>query len=156
MYKKANLPKKQKTLLGFTVTLHGVNTTKQKYEAIIKFKDPKTLKHLHSFIGCIHHLINFISNLELLSEPWRPLFKNAQEIGGESKPNACYNTIKATIRKIKKKNIPIQTNKSEFAATLAKKDQVHASNKIFGTVWEPVIFASNFLNKLNHKIAQMN
>ena len=74
---KCEFAKEQITWLGFVVTPNGVTPTKQKCDAIINLENPKTLKQLRSFMGCIHHLIKFIPNLARISEPLRPLLSKA-------------------------------------------------------------------------------
>ena len=75
---KCEFAKEDIVWLGFKVTPYGVTPTKPKCEAILKLEEPKTLKQLRSFMGCIHHLIKFLPNLAHISEPLRPLL---------SKPN---------------------------------------------------------------------
>ena len=74
---KCEFAKEEIIWLGLTITPNGVTPTKQKCDAITNLENPKTLKQLRSFMGCIHHLIKFIPNLAEISEPLRPLLSKA-------------------------------------------------------------------------------
>ena len=63
----------QITWLGYKINSEGITPTKRKTDAIIQLENPKALKQLRSFMGSIHHLVNFIPNLAVLSAPLRPL-----------------------------------------------------------------------------------
>ena len=55
--RKCEFAKEEIMWLGFTITPNGITPTKQKCDAIINLENPKTLKQLRSFMGCIHHFI---------------------------------------------------------------------------------------------------
>ena len=74
---KCEIAKEEIIWLGFIITPHGVTPTKQNCDGIISLKNPKALKQLRLFMGCIHHLLKFLPNLAELSEPLRPLFSKA-------------------------------------------------------------------------------
>ena len=102
---KCEFAKEQIIWLGFVVTPSGVTPTKQKCDSIINLANPKTLKQLRSFMGCIHHLIKFIPNPARLSEPLRPLqskanTKSQNKVDWKDKHTAAFNEIKAQIKQI--------------------------------------------------------
>ena len=102
---KGDFAKEQITWLGFVVTPNGVTPTKQKCDAIINLENPKTLKQLRSFMGCIHHLIKFIPNLARISEPLRPLLskantKSQNKLDWKENHTIAFNDIKAQIKQI--------------------------------------------------------
>ena len=113
--------------LGFKLTPNGVTPTKPKCEAILKLEEPKTLKQLRSFMGCIHHLIKFLPNIAHISEPLRPLLskantKSQNKLAWNDTHTEVFNKKKLKFKALPKTNILTQTNKHESIATQAKKD----------------------------------
>ena len=71
--------KQQKNWLSFTFSQDGVKPIESKTAAIAKIKAPKTLKQLQSFLGSVHHLGKFITNLAKICHPLRPLLKKGEK-----------------------------------------------------------------------------
>ena len=70
---KCHFAKQQINWLGFTFSQSVVKPIEAKTAAIAEIKAPKTLKHLRSFLGSVHHLSKFIPNLAKIRHPLRPL-----------------------------------------------------------------------------------
>ena len=51
-----------------------------KMSAVLKLKPPTPLKKLRSFLGSVHDLINFVSNLSKMCHTLRQLSKQAENI----------------------------------------------------------------------------
>ena len=102
---KCELAKQTIEWLGFKITPFGVTPLISKTEALQKLEPTRTLKQLRSFMGSIHHLINFIPNLAEISEPLRPLLEKentntGNKLKGEDKHTTTFNNIKIQISKI--------------------------------------------------------
>ena len=102
---KCEFAKEDIVWIGFKVTPYGVTPTKPKCEAILKLEEPKTLKQLRSFMGCIHHLIKFLPNLAHISEPLRPLLskantKSQNKLAWNDTHTEAFNKIKTQIQSI--------------------------------------------------------
>ena len=158
---KCEFAKEQLTWLGFVVTPNGVTPTKQKCDAIKNLDNPKTLKQLRSFMGCIHHLI---PNLARISEPLRPLLskantKSQNKLYWKDNHTIAFDDIKAQIKQIteykhfdisKLTRVRCEASKKGLGACLEQK---------IGQIWKPIAFASRFLNNLESRystLAQMN
>ena len=123
---KCEFAKEQIIWLGFTITPNGVTTTKQKCDAITNLENPKTLKQLRSFMGCIHHLIKFIPNLAKISEPIRPLLSKANtkaqnKLDWKEHHTKAFNQIKDKIKQI--------TENKHFDTTKQARVRCDASKK---------------------------
>ena len=153
---KCEFAKEQITWLGFVVTPNGVTPTKQKCDAIINLENPKTLKQLRSFMGCIHHLIKLIPNLARISEPLRPLLskantKSQNKLDWKDNHTIAFNDIKAQIKQI--------TENKHFDISKQTRVRCDASKKGLGAciehkivqIWKPIAFASLFLNNLESR-----
>ena len=102
---KCEFAKEQIICLGLTFTPNGETPTKQKCDAIKNLENPKTLRQLRSFMGCIHHLIKFIPNLAEISEPLRPLLSKANtkaqnKLDCKEHHTKAFNQIKDKIKQI--------------------------------------------------------
>ena len=144
---KCEFAKEQITWLGFVVTPNGVTPTKQKYDAIINLDNPKTLKQLRSFMGCIHHLIKFIPNLARISEPLRPLLskantKSQNKLDWKDNHTIAFNDIKDQIKQVTENKHLCNASKKGLGAFLEQK---------FGHIRKPIAFASRFLNNLESR-----
>ena len=121
-----------------------------------KLGNPKTLKQLRSFMGCIHHLIKIIPNLAELSEPLRPLLSKAntkaqnKQDWKEHHTNA-FNQIKDKIKQITE-NRHFDTTKQTRVRCDASKNGLGAClEQKHGSTWETIAFASRFLNNLESR-----
>ena len=76
---KCHFAKHQINWLGFTFSQSGVKPIESKTAAIAEIKAPKTLKHLRSLLGSVHHLRKFIPNLAKICHPLRPLLKKNEK-----------------------------------------------------------------------------
>ena len=153
---KCKFVKEQITWLGFVVTPNGVTPTKQKCDAIINLDNPKTLKQLRSFMGCIHQLIKLRPNLARISEPLRPLLskantKSQNKHDWKDNHTIAFNDIKAQIKQI--------TENKQFDISKQTRVRCDASKKALGAcleqkighIWRPIAFASRFLNNLESR-----
>ena len=69
---KCHFAKHQINWLSFTFSQNGVKPIESMTAAIAEIKAPKTLKHLGSFLGSVHHLSKFIPNLANICHPSGP------------------------------------------------------------------------------------
>ena len=124
--RKCEFAKEQIIWLGFTITPNGVTPTKQKCVAITNLENPKTLRQLRSFMGCIHHLIKFIRDLAEISEPLRPLLSKANTKAQNKQDwkehhTKAFNQIKDKIKQI--------TENKHFDTTKQTRVRLDASKK---------------------------
>ena len=153
---KCEFAKEQITWLGFVVTPNGVTPTKQKCDAIINLENPKTLKQLGSFIGCIHHLIKFIPNLARISEPLRPLLskantKSQNKLDWKENHTIVFNNIKAQIKQITENKHFDISKQTRVRCDASKKGLGACLEQKIGQIWKPIAFASRFLNNLESR-----
>ena len=66
--------------LGFNITKTGTTPLMKKTQAILEIPPPKTLKELRKFMGAIHHVNRFVSNLAATCDPFRELLKGKEKI----------------------------------------------------------------------------
>ena len=138
--------------LGFTITPSGITPLVTKTEVITKLDNPKTLKQLRSFLGSVHHLSKFISNLAKLSEPLRALLKKNPEsknkkLDWREEHSSAFNNIKTKIHQI--------IENKHFDRSKQTREKCDASAKGLGACieqkhnqeWHTIVFASRFLNK---------
>ena len=103
-------------------------------------------------MGCIHHLIKFLPNLAERSEPLRPLLakantKSQNKLNWNEKHTEAFNKIKLQIQNITE-NKHFDTEKQTRVRCDASKRGLGAClEQKYGTNWEPVAYASRFLNK---------
>ena len=93
------------TWLGHKISPNGIIPTEKKTKSISEMDQPHTLKQLRSFMGSIHHMIKFISNLSELTTHLRPLLSTKNSIKGSklkwtSKHDLAFNKIKKAITQI--------------------------------------------------------
>ena len=153
---KCEFAKEQITWLGFVVTPNGVTPTKQKCDAIINLENPKTLKQLRSFMGCIHHLIKFIPNLARISEPLRPLLskantKSQNKLDMKENHTIAFNDIKAQIKQITENKHFDISKQTRVRCDASKKGLGACLEQKIGQIWKPIAFASRFLNNLESR-----
>ena len=129
---KREFAKEQITWLGFVVTPNGVTPTKQKCDAIINLENPKTLKQLRSFTGCIHHLIKFIPNLA----------KSQNKLDWKDNHTIAFNDIKAQIKQITENKHFDISKKTRVRCDASKKGLGACLEQKIGQIWKPIAFAS--------------
>ena len=153
---KCEFVKEDIVWLGFKLTPNGVTPTKPNCVAILKLDEPKTLKQLRSFMGCIHHLIKFLPNLAHISEPLCPLLsktntKSQNKLAWNDTHTEAFNKIKAQIQSITE-NKHFDTNKqTRFRCDASKKGLGACLEQKHENIWKPVAYASRFLNKLDER-----
>ena len=102
--------------LGYKINSNGIKATKRKMDAKIQLENSKTLKHLRSFMGSIHHLIKFIPKLATLSAPIRPILsasKSNKKLEWNEQHTATFNKIRQAIQKIVEQKTSISITKHE-------------------------------------------
>ena len=143
---KCHFAKHQKNWLGFTFSQNGVKPIEIKTAAIAEIKAPKTLKQLRSFLGSVHHLIKFRTNLAKISHPLRPLLKKSEKF-------VCTD-IHQKHFEYNKTVITSATENTHFNPTLETRIKCDESRQGLGAAlelldcdgWKTVAFASRFLN----------
>ena len=153
---KCEFAKEQITWLGFVVTPNGVTSTKQKCDAIINLDNPKTLKQLRSFMGCIHHLIKFIPNLARISEPLRPLLsktntKSQNKFDWKDNHTIAFNDITAQIKQITENKHFDISKQTRVRCDASKKGLGACLERKISHIWKPIASASRFLNNLESR-----
>ena len=139
--------------LGFTITPNGVTPTQQNCDAIVNLDNPKILKQLRSFMGCIHHLIKLIPNLAELSEPLRPLLskantKSQNRLDWKEQHTVLFNKIKERIKNITENKHFDTSKQTRVRCDASKKGLGACLEQKSGKNWETIAFASRFLNNL--------
>ena len=153
---KCEFAKPEITWLGFKVTPNGVTPSKPICDAILALDPPKTLKQLRSFMGCFHHLIKFLPNIAELSEPLRPLLSKANtkaqnKLDWNKNYTEAFNQIKNQIQNITE-NKHFDTEKQTRVRCDASKKGLGARlEQRYGNTWQPVAYASRFLNNLEER-----
>ena len=129
---------------------------KQKCNAITNLENPKTLRQLRSFMGCIHHVIKFIPNLAKKSEPLRPLLSKANtktqnKLDWKEQHTKAINQIKEQIKKITENKHFDTTKQTRLRCDASKKGLGACLEQKCGFTWETIAFASRFLNNLESR-----
>ena len=129
---------------------------KQKCDAIINLENPKTLKQLRSFMGCIHHLIKFIPNLAEISEPLRPLLskantKSQNRLDWKDHHTTAFSPIKEQIKQITENKHFDTSTQTRVRCDASKKGLGACLEQKNGNIWETKAFASRFLNNLESR-----
>ena len=104
------------------------------------------MKPLRSFLGSVHHLSKFITNLAKICHPLRPLLKKYEKFIWNENHQTHFEHIKTTIANAKKN--------THFNPTLETRVKCDASRQGLGAAleqldcegWKMVVFASRFLN----------
>ena len=138
--------KHQINWLGFTFSKNGVKPVESKTAAIAEFKAPKTLKHVRSFIGSVHHLSKFVTNLAKICHPLRPLLKKNEKFVWTENHQTHFEHTKITIANA--------TENTDFNPTLETPVKCDAFRQGLGAAleqldceeWKTVAFASRFPN----------
>ena len=116
----------------------------------MKLEHPKTLKHLRSFMGSIHHLIKLIPKLAELTEPLRPLLKKTDNKNYRSNWNETnYQTfanIKQKIKQIIENKHFDTTKETRIKCDASIKGRGASIEQKHGNLWHTIVFASRFLN----------
>lgn len=76
---KCEYRKAEVTFLGCKVNKHGMHPTLERMEAISKFRAPKTIGELRSFIGTANFIADSVKNFSSLTEPLRHLLHADQK-----------------------------------------------------------------------------
>ena len=102
-------------------------------------------------MGCIHHLIKFIPNLAEKSEPLRPLLSKANtkalnKLDWNEKHSEAFNEIKLQIQNIPKNKHFDTEKQTRVRCDASKKGLGACLEQKYGNNWEPVAYASRFLN----------
>ena len=123
----------------------------RKTEAILKMDSPRTLKHLRSLMGSIHHVQKFNSNLSQFSSPIRPLLSHwKQNNNSKADWNEKHTKAFRQITNVIKQIIEIK----HFDANRPTRVRCEASKEVLGACleqkydnnWHPIAYASTFLN----------
>ena len=130
--------------------------SKLRCDAIISLEPPKTLKQLCSFMGCIHQLIKFLPNVAEMSEPLRPLLskantKSQNKLNWNEKHTEAFNEIKLQIQNITENKHFVTEKPTRVRCDASKKGLGAGLEQKYGNNWEPVAYASRFLNKLEQR-----
>ena len=153
---KCEFAKEDIVRLGFKVTPNGVTPTKPKCDAILNLEPPKTLKQIRSFMGCIHHLIKFLPNLEQLSETLRPLLskantKSQNKIDWKDIHREAFKHVKTQIQN-NTENRHFDTNKeTRVRCDASKKGLRPCLEQKHRNTWQPVAYDSRFLYRLEER-----
>ena len=156
---KCEFAKKQITWLRYQITPTGKTPTQRKCESINKLEIPKTLKQLRSCMGFIHHLIKLTPKLAEMSEPLRPLLskiktKSQNKLDWKEEHTIAFEDIKKQILNITE-NKHFDINKETRTKSVASKKGLGAClEQKHGHIWEPVAYASRFLNRLEERYSK--
>ena len=138
--------------LGYKIHAEGIKPTKRKTDAIIQLENPKTLKQLRSFMGSIHHLIKFLPNLATLSAPIRPLLSSSaskKKLDLNDKHSAAFKNIKNAIQNIIELKHFTINNETRVKCDASKEGLGACLEQKENSNWQPIAYASRFLNKVN-------
>lgn len=77
---------KEIELLGFTVNARGIKPSESKVQAILKFREPRTIEEVRQFLGLVQFIGHFIQDLASKTEALRKMIrKEVQGFGREQK-----------------------------------------------------------------------
>ena len=85
---KSHFAKNEIEWLGFAINQNGMKPLVSKTEAIQNLKNlkaPNICKHLKSFLGSVHHLTKFVTNLAIQGRVFRDLLKKDNKYHWEQK-----------------------------------------------------------------------
>ncbi|XP_063891091.1 uncharacterized protein LOC126054290 isoform X2 [Helicoverpa armigera] len=93
-WKKANLLQREVEYLGHRVKDGEVRPSTDKVDAVIRYPEPRTLKHLHSFVGLTSYFRKYIENYASVAKPLTDLLKKNTEFIFEDKERKAFETLK--------------------------------------------------------------
>ena len=73
--KKCTFAQNQVEFMGHVLSEKGISPTDEKVEAIKRFREPRTVEEVRSFLGMVNYLAKFIPNLATLTTPLRKLLR---------------------------------------------------------------------------------
>ena len=114
--------------LGFAINQNGIKPLVTKTEAIQNLKALNTCKELKSFLGSVHHLTKFVSNLAIQCRVFRDLLKNDNKYHWEQKHQIAFESIKLHIKNI--------TENTHYDSTRKTRVRTDASRCGLGAVLE--------------------
>ena len=94
---KCHFGKLEINWLGYHISQSGILPLESKTSSILALEAPKTLKKLRSFLGTVHYIGKFISNLAQISHPLRPLLKKTSKFIWTAEHENFFNEIKNRI-----------------------------------------------------------
>lgn len=86
--------------LGHQLSTTGVRPTESRLAAIEKFREPRNVSELRSFLGLICYVGKFVPNLAAETEPLRHLLRSGIQFRWTPKEKSAFESIKAAISKI--------------------------------------------------------
>lgn len=87
--------------LGHVLSEKGVSPTESRIEAITKFREPKTVAELRSFLGLITYVGRFIPNLAAKTAPLRMLLRTGVAFSWKEEHRNAFDTIKQAVSDIR-------------------------------------------------------
>ena len=136
---------------GYHLSQLGISPFESKTAAILGLEAPETLKKLRSFLGSVHYIGKFFTNLAQISHPLRPLLKETSKLICTEEHENCFNEIKNRIAK--------STANSHYNPQLETRVKCDASRSSLGAAleqltvdgWKPTEFTSRFLNSCEER-----
>ena len=100
---KCHFAKNEIEWLGFEFNQNGIKPLISKTEAIQNLKAPNICKHIKSFLGSVHHLTKFVSNLAIQCRVFRDLLKKDNKYHWQPKHQIAFEHIKLHKKKHNRK-----------------------------------------------------
>ena len=137
-------------MVGFHNNSHRNYTIHNKNLRSLKLDNPKTLKHLRSFLGSVNHLTKFIANLVELSEPLRPLLKNNTEsknnkLDWKEENSSVFQNIKKESQKITENKHFDTTKQTQLKCDASATGLGKTIEQKHNNIWHTIALASKFL-----------
>lgn len=80
--------------LGHRLSAEGIKPARDKVLAVKRFREPKTVEEVRSFLGLVNYVGKFIPNLASTSEPLRQLIKKETRFEWNEVHQSSFNTLK--------------------------------------------------------------
>ena len=83
--------------LGHVISKHGIKVNPQKTKAIDEYPQPKTAKHVKSFLGMTSYYRKFIKSYAKIAQPLNALLKKDTKFKWTSECEESFNTLKQSL-----------------------------------------------------------
>ena len=94
---KCQFFKKSVEFLGHVISQEGMKPNGKKVDAVIRFKVPKTVKQLQSFLGLVNYYRKYIANVARVSKPLYNLLQKGVKWKWGQKEQGAFDSLKTSL-----------------------------------------------------------
>lgn len=93
-WEKCHFLKREIEYLGYVIKDNEVRPSKDKIQAVAKFKTPQTIKALQSFLGLTGYFRKFIRNYSIIAKPLSDLLKKGNDFNFDLQCESAFEELK--------------------------------------------------------------